>query len=257
MTQGMRAGSSGDRAAQFRVRARLVKNYPKEHMPAKSIFASLFSKSPIQPIHDHMDVCVETAVLLPVFFSRVLAQDWSAAEATYNDIADAEERADDLKKQIRLGLPRSLFLPFSRDDLLDLLTAQDHVANTVKDVAGLVLGRQMKFPTSLHGELTSFVDASVTAVQFLSDGTDELSTLIQAGFSGQKIAALKVIIENLGEAESTTDVIERSLRQQLFALEDELPSVDVIFMYETIEIIGAVADSAQHAGNRLIQLLGS
>ena len=226
-------------------------------MSAKPLFASLFGKSPIQPIHDHLDECVATAALLPGFFESVLEENWQATETMYDRIAEAEERADALKKNVRLSLPRTLFLPFARDDLLELLAAQDHVANAVKDVAGLVLGRRMKFPESMHEELTLFVGSGVTAVRLLSDSAGELSSLIQGGFSGHKIDALKSIIEKLEDAESEADNIERMLRRKLFALENELPSVDALFMYQTIELIGEIADSAQLAGDRLIQLLGN
>ena len=45
------------------------------------------------------------------------------------------------------------------------------------------------------------------------------------------------------------------MRRNLFKLEQDLPPVDVMFLYQIIDWIGDVADRAQRVGNRLEQLL--
>ena len=54
-----------------------------------------------------------------------------------------------MKRDIRLHLPKSIFLQVSRSDILELLAAQDRVANKAKDIAGLTLGRKMVFPEKI------------------------------------------------------------------------------------------------------------
>ena len=55
------------------------------------------------------------------FMEAVLLEDWEAVRRLYDDISSLESDADDLKRSIRMNLPRSLFLPFSRNNLLDML----------------------------------------------------------------------------------------------------------------------------------------
>ncbi|MBQ1559105.1 MAG: DUF47 family protein, partial [Pseudomonas sp.] len=63
------------------------------------------------------------------------------------------------------------------------------------------------------------------------------------------------LIEELGAIENDTDRLQIEVRRNLFKLEQDLPPVDVMFLYQIIDWIGDVADRAQRVGNRLEQLL--
>ena len=58
------------------------------------------------------------------FFKAVLKEDWTEAKSQQKKIAKLENEADKLKKKLRLHLPKSLFMPISRRDLLEVLTMQ-------------------------------------------------------------------------------------------------------------------------------------
>ena len=51
------------------------------------------------------------------------------------------------------------------------------------------------------------------------------------------------------------DKRERKLRHRLFKLEADMPPVNVMFLYSTIDNIGAIADTAERVGNQLELLL--
>ena len=106
-------------------------------------FLSLFGRSPIGPMQQHMVKAHECASQLVPFIEAVVANDWTEAERLQLHISQLERDADKLKKDVRVHLPKSLFLPVPRSDLLELLSVQDKVANRAKDIAGLMLGRQM------------------------------------------------------------------------------------------------------------------
>ena len=55
--------------------------------------------------------------------------------------------------------------------------------------------------------------------------------------------------------EQHTDILEREIRSQLFAVEAQLPPVDVMFLYKIIDQIGELADNAERVGGRLQLLL--
>src|SRR5690606_23961298 len=102
-------------------------------------------------------------------------------------IRQLEHEADKLKKNIRLHLPNSLFMPVSRSDLLELLSMQDNIANRAKDIAGIMFGRQMVVPASLQPQMQEFVIAAVaTSAQALT-AINELDELLEAGFSGREV----------------------------------------------------------------------
>lgn len=54
-------------------------------------------------------------------------------------ISHLEKEADVLKREIRLKLPRGLFMPVDRSDMLELLTQQDKLANLAKDIAAVYM----------------------------------------------------------------------------------------------------------------------
>jgi predicted phosphate transport protein (TIGR00153 family) len=220
-------------------------------------FTNLFAKSPIHPLQEHILLSRTCVQQLPSFFTAAFSEDWSNVESIYNKIAELENQADELKREIRLGIPRTTFLPFSRDDLLELVKAQDEMANTARDIAGIILGRKMTFPKSLQADLLSLVDKGLQAVDVTCEGSDELGKLLQSGFANQGITSLENIIEQLDIAEHEADLCERNLRHALFAIEDELVPVDVMFLYSVLDLVGEIADSAQMTGNRLIYLFAS
>src|SRR5688572_10722395 len=108
-----------------------------------SIF-NMFGPSPIRPIEQHMRKVHQCAKQLYPFFISVLNQDWQTANEIKEQIITLEKEADVIKRDLRLHLPTGLFLPVSRTDLLELLSAQDRIANTAQDIAGLISNRQMK-----------------------------------------------------------------------------------------------------------------
>src|SRR3990167_7028780 len=195
-------------------------------------FASLFGRSPIGPMQKHFAKAHECAAHLVPFFDAVMAEDWVKVAQVQQDMARLEDEADKLKKSVRLHLPKSLFLPVPRSDLLELLSVQDKVANRAKDIAGLMLGREMAIPQALQPLMGAFVQRTVDA-------------------SAQALKAMK----ELEQIERDTDLMQIEVRRALFKLEKDLPPVDVMFLNQIIEWIGDVADRAERVGNRLEQLL--
>ena len=81
----------------------------------KSIFG-MFGHSPIQPLQQHMEKTQACVQQLSPFFIAVIAGDWISAEQHQQVISSLETEADQLKKDLRLHLPNSLFLPVPRTD---------------------------------------------------------------------------------------------------------------------------------------------
>lgn len=224
-------------------------------MPSANPFAILFGKSPIKPMQEHMAVVAEAAGLLMPFFEAVIANDWAQADQVQQQIHNLENKADSLKKDLRLHLPKSLFLPVPRSDLLELLAGQDRIANRAKDIAGIMLGRKMKLPKALGDQMLAFVQAAVTTVEQSLKAINELDELLETGFAGRELDIVETMISELDRLENQADEMEVSIRASLFDLEAEMPPVDVMFLYKVIDWVGDVADRAQKVGSRLELLL--
>lgn len=218
-------------------------------------FISLFGRSPIKPMQEHMAKAHECAASLVPFFDAVLAHDWARVEQIQKQISQLELEADGLKRSVRQNLPKSLFLPVPRSDLLELLSVQDKVANRAKDIAGLTLGREIAIPASLSALMKAFVQRCVDASAQALEAISELDELLESGFSGREATLVETMIAELEEVERETDRLQIEVRRALFKVEKELPPIDVMFLYQIINWIGDIADRAQRVGNRLEQLL--
>lgn len=218
-------------------------------------FVSLFGRSPIGPMQQHIAKAHECAANLVPFFEAVMAQDWTQVAQVQQEMVRLEKEADKLKKSVRLHLPKSLFLPVPRSDLLELLSVQDKVANRAKDIAGLMLGREMAIPTELQPLIRTFVQRTVDASAQALKAMNELDELLETGFGGREAKLVETLVEELDDIEDDTDRLQIEVRRALFKLERDMPAVDVMFLYQIIDWVGDVADRAQRVGNRLEQLL--
>ncbi|MDX5372935.1 MAG: TIGR00153 family protein [Pseudomonadaceae bacterium] len=218
-------------------------------------FVSLFGRSPIGPMQQHIAKAHECAANLLPFFEAVMAQDWTEVARVQQEMVRLEKEADKLKKSVRLNLPKSLFLPVPRSDLLELLSVQDKVANRAKDIAGLMLGREMAIPAELQPLIRAFVQRTVDASAQALKAMQELDELLETGFGGREAKLVETLVEELDDIEDDTDRLQIEVRRALFKLEKDMPAVDVMFLYQIIDWVGDVADRAQRVGNRLEQLL--
>ena len=130
-------------------------------MVSTNPFTQMFARSPFKPMQEHIAKAQQCAEQLIPFFEASFIDDWESAEKYQQSITSLEHQADDIKKEVRQSLPSGLFLPVPRTDLLNLLRMQDKIANTAKDIAGIMLGRKMVIPSLIQAEMLDFVKAAV------------------------------------------------------------------------------------------------
>lgn len=224
---------------------------------AKNPILSMFGRSPIRPLQEHMATVDECVGLLIPFFEAVMAADYTQAAVLQESIASAEDHADEQKHALRMHLPRSVFLPVERRDLLEVLTMQDNIANRAKDIAGLMRGRAMHIPELTRPLFTDFVRRSADAVTQAKHAVAELDDLVEAGFRGPEMDKALALITEIDRIEKETDEIQIRLRATLRTIETELPPLDAMFLYKVIDWVGEVGDLAQRVGSRLQLLLAS
>jgi predicted phosphate transport protein (TIGR00153 family) len=207
------------------------------------------------PLEKHVEIAYSCVRQLNGFFKAVVSDDWDKAAKFRDSIANLEHEADDLKKEIRMRLPQSLFMPVPRQDLLELLLVQDMMANRTKDVSGIVMGRKMQIPKPIAKDFLTFVGRNVDAAKQARKSVRELDELFTTGFRGAEATLVEALVEELDRIETETDDLQASLRGALFEIEDTLDPVTVIFLYQVIELTGEIADMAERVGRRLELLL--
>ena len=216
---------------------------------------SLFGKSPIAPLQKHMKQVHSCLKDFAVFTKAANAQDWEKAETIRISINNKEEKADKLKKKLRMNLPSTFMMPFSRRDLLDVLLIQDSIANITKDLAGLMMTRHMVFPKEIADDFIKLTALCIKTSGAALVAINELDELLETAFSSRTRKIVGKMIKTVNELEHETDDFQNDIRNKLFALESDLPPVDVMFYYRAIEWLGETADAAQKVGSRFEVML--
>ena len=224
-------------------------------MTNKGNISSLFGKSPISPLQQHMKKVHSCIKEFGVFAKATNAENWEKAQAAQISIAQKEHKADKLKKKLRMNLPSTFMMPFSRRDLLDVLLIQDSIANITKDLAGLMMSRRMVFPKEFAEDFINLTGLCIKTSAAALVAINELDELLETAFSSRERKIVDQMIKKINELEHDTDIAQSKIREKLFALESSLAPVDVMFYYRAIEWLGETADAAQKVGSRFEVML--
>ncbi|MBC8513419.1 MAG: TIGR00153 family protein [Candidatus Thioglobus sp.] len=216
---------------------------------------SLFGKSPISPLQKHMKQVHSCIKEFGVFAKAAKSEDWEKAQEAQVSIGNKEKKADQLKKKLRMNLPSTFMMPFSRRDLLDVLLIQDSIANITKDLAGLMMTRHMVFPKEFAEDFINLAELCIKTSGAALVAINELDELLETAFSSRERKIVAEMVKKINVLEHDTDTAQNDIRNKLFLLESNLPPVDVMFYYRAIEWLGETADAAQKVGSRFEVML--
>ena len=217
----------------------------------------MFAKSPFKPLRDHMDKVVESVAALKEFFDALHQGNYSKVKEIQQQISLAEEEADRIKNEVRNHLPRNIFMPINRRDLLEMLDMQDTIADVTQDIVNLLNLRRMCLPTDLRQELIQFVEKSQQVCYMAQGLSQEFGDVLESGFGRHEIDKLLKMIDEVSNAETEADDLEDALVRRMFNIEDSMKAVDVVFWYKIFELIGDIADYSKKTGNRLRLMIAS
>lgn len=223
-------------------------------MRARSI-ANLFAKSPFGPTQAHLKKAIECAQELRPLFEAALAGDRARLARVTERINVLEHETDVLKNEIRNTLPRSLFLPVDRRDLLELIHMQDSIADSTQEVAGLLSLKELQLPDELTGSVMELVEEVLVTCDMALAVGNEMDELTETSFGGPEAERVLEMIDQLDDVETKSDVIGIRLSKELFAREDDMKPVDVMLWYKIFYTAGQVANYAERMGNRLRLLI--
>lgn len=224
-------------------------------MNSGNTFSRLFGQSPFLPLQTHMRVVMECAREIQPLIEALARGDQDTVVKAKDHIFEREAEADRIKNELRLQLPRSLFMPVDRRDLLEVLHMQDAIANTAQDVAGLLIERQMSIPEFMHDPLIALTSRCIDTCEHSASIIETLDELLAMGFRGREVEKVDAMLAELNSIEDETDELGITLARSLFKHESEMDPVSVMMWYRLIEWIGDLADYAEKVGDRLRLLI--
>ena len=224
-------------------------------MKSTNPMAALFGKSPFKPIQEHMRIVTDCVAEVPALFQALVDGDQGKVEAQKTAIFEKEHAADALKNELRGRLPKSMLMPVDRRDLLDVLGMQDSIADTAQDIAGLLVERRMEVPDGMAEPLLALVNRCLDTCNQAGKIIEELDELVEMGFRGREASQVEDMVAELNRIEDETDEMGMALTRSLFAQEDSMKPVSVMFWYQLIQWVGDLADYAEKVGDRLRLLI--
>lgn len=221
-----------------------------------SLLGNLFAPSPIRPLQEHMRAAVACAREVLPLFEDMAAGRTDALPAHRARIDDLEHKADSIKNEIRLHLPKRLFMAFERRDMLEILDSQDSIADVAQDIAELVDQRGMGLPEELAEPVLALVRRSIEACEQAERVINEFDELVETGFGPRESARVEEMVTDLNRIESDTDELCETASRVLFSLENQL-GVGTFFWYQILGWIADLADYAERVGNRTRLLIAN
>jgi predicted phosphate transport protein (TIGR00153 family) len=213
--------------------------------------ANLLKRSPLVSIQEHMRAVVECAREVPPLLEALCEENDDEFEIIKQRIFDKESEADLIKNSLRSRLPKSLFMPVDRRDLLEVLHIQDSIADTAEDIAELLYERKMTIPEEMKKPVVALAVGSLKVCEKSLKVIEELDELLATGFRGQDARQVGDMVDELNEIEDEADLLELELARILFGLEGTIDPVTVIMWYRLIEWIGDLGDYAEKVGDRI------
>lgn len=215
----------------------------------------LFGQSPIKPLQEHMRVVVRCASEVPGLFEALCAGDEASIEKIRERIFTLESEADDIKNELRSHLPKTMFMPVDRRDVLEILDLQDSIADTAQDISGMLVVRRPKVIEAVRDPLMSLTRRCLEACGQMARIMEELDELVETGFRGPETEIVLNMIDELNRIETDTDEKAMALLHELFAHEQEFDPISLMIWHRLIRWVGDLANYAEKVGNRLRLLM--
>ncbi len=217
----------------------------------------LFGQSPFKPLQEHMRVVVRCASEVPSLFDALCAGDEERISEIRDRVFALEREADDIKNELRSHLPKTIFMPVDRRDLLEILDLQDSIADTAQDIAGMLMVRRPKVIDLIHAPLMSLTQRCLDACRQMARIMEELDELVETGFRGPESEIVLNMINELNRIETDTDQKAIFLLNELFAHEEEFDPISLMVWHRLIRWVGDLANYSEKVGNRLRLLIAS
>jgi predicted phosphate transport protein (TIGR00153 family) len=217
--------------------------------------SGLLRGSPFTPIQTHMRAVFSCLCLIPPLFDAVYRNDTEQVEEFATQLNDLETEADKLKSTFRLNLPRSLFLPVDRKDLLNLISDQDRLADTAEDISKIFRFRAMEIPVGIKDLLDELLEGVMEISAAAKEMIEQLDELLEVGFAGRELDKVSKMIAGVRRSEHNIDDIMHRTYKALFAMEKELDPVSVMFWYRIIDLLGRISDQAENLADRILLFL--
>ena len=147
------------------------------------------------------------------------------------DIAAAEDTADKSLRALIEAAGKGSYLPSTREDMIEIATGCDKIANKCENVAYLVMMYGLKFPEAFRDDFNTIFDITEKQFKLLETAVGMLFSKLYAFQKDHSI------LDEIRTLETQIDKLEKKIGQQIFAMDMELAAKMQLF-----ELVGKLCD---------------
>ncbi|MBN4060953.1 TIGR00153 family protein [bacterium AH-315-I18] len=213
--------------------------------------ASLFGRSPFGPIQAHMSKVALCINLTQQLVDAFLAGRFTEVKELSPKISAAEYQADLLRDDIRNHLPKSLFMPIDRRDLIELLVTQDRIAGCCERTGHLLCLTSFTVPQVLQEDLKNYIQTNLDAFKVAHEVIEQIDELIEYAFSGSEAEKVRVLVDKVAHIEYTASKLGWHFLSMLYEAEESLTKSQFNLLQRLLEEIGMISKLCELVANQI------
>ncbi|MDN3504423.1 MAG: TIGR00153 family protein [Rhabdochlamydiaceae bacterium] len=217
--------------------------------------ARLFGKSPFAPLQSHMEKVSACIYKLKEVFDAVYDGNQDEIEKLVPILSKLEHEADLTKNDIRNHLPKSLFLPIDRSQILGILSLQDSIADTAEDIGNLLIIKPIEMMDSLKDEFKALFDKNIEAFEDVHKITKEMEQLLEASFGGIEAEKVKIMVDKTSYKEYEADLLKHHLMKAFINQSDHLSPPSFYLWTRLIEEIATISHLCEKLAIKIRMIL--
>ena len=216
-------------------------------------FLSFIMAPTFSGIQEHAEKVKECAWIFQQAIECHVNAQCELFEAHRNEVIRMESEADTIKNRIRAYLPREILMPVNKVLLLKYVKEQDGILDAVVGALAWIAYRNREFiPADLHKDFFLLVDAVMDPFEEISRMVAEAMKYFQR-FSENRRNKVKEIIRTIRQQEHEADKVEEMIIRKAF--ESVTDPITLFHVVRLAEIIGAIANHAENAGDIMRAML--
>lgn len=212
---------------------------------------NLFGRSPFASLMAHMDKVSACVHLLPQLFDALESQEAPRLEELARKIEDIEHQADLARNDICNHLPKSLVMPIDRDQLLDILTIQDKIADKAEDIAVLVTLKSLELPLTFREDFKKFLNMNIETFNGARRIIQEIHELLESSFGGLEAEKVSSMVNQVSTKEHEVDTFQKRLLKKIFNAENEMTFTTFHLWQKIFENVAAISNLSEHLAFRV------
>ncbi len=217
--------------------------------------SEVFGYSPFEDLKRHAGLCAVAVGLLQKQFEAYRMGNFKEVERLRDEIDEIENRADDIKEEIRGKVTRSLLLPVDRHDLLNFLDVQDGIINYCEHVGHMLTFRRMRIGREIWEGFSILLSKIMETINEYEDLIDHISRLVMSSFTRREVEEALKHVREVERLEHECDLIQIGLLNLLF--NSNMNPVDVNLAVTWVVHLGEIANYTARSADRFrIMILG-